>query len=254
MNYKKYAITALTAALLAIASCSEQNMPGVNDDCDPRLLTGINALMGQSESRAYVPLTDPNYIGRKDFANGDKLVFTTIKRTNSPIKTYTYAGIVWKRTGGGWNRDENDGQPENIYWSDGESGHTFTAYSLPVGDYFPNGTAIPDGGFSGYGDSSLDFDGTSEFAGAVWLREAATTGLKAEAELDESQQRALLNGLEVVASIWDGSKWTTTRLTDNGSQEFNPVIAVNNDGRAIAVWRSVQTDENIFTFSQNRIL
>lgn len=125
----------MTAALLAIASCSEQNMPGVNDDCDPRLLTGINALMGQSESRAYVPLTDPNYIGRKDFTNGDKLVFTTIKRTNSPIKTYTYAGIVWNRTDGGWNRDENDKQPENIYWSDGESGHTFTAYSLPVGDF-----------------------------------------------------------------------------------------------------------------------
>lgn len=125
----------MTAALLAIASCSEQNMPGVNDDCDPRLLTGINALMGQSESRAYVPLTDPNYIGRKDFANGDKLVFTTIKRTNSPIETYTYAGIVWNRTGGGWNRDKNDRQPENIYWSDGESGHTFTAYSLPVGDF-----------------------------------------------------------------------------------------------------------------------
>lgn len=125
----------MTAALLAIASCSEQNMPGVNDDCDPRLLTGINALMGQSESRAYVPLTDPNYIGRKDFTNGDKLVFTTIKRTNSPIETYTYAGIVWNRTGGGWNRDENDRQPENIYWSDGESGHTFTAYSLPVGEF-----------------------------------------------------------------------------------------------------------------------
>lgn len=135
MNYKKYAITAMTAALLAIASCSEQNMPGVNDDCDPRLLTGINALMGQSESRAYVPLTDPNYIGRKDFANGDKLVFTTIMRTNSPIETYTYAGIVWNRTDGGWNRDKNDKQPENIYWSDGESGHTFTAYSLPVGDF-----------------------------------------------------------------------------------------------------------------------
>ena len=135
MNYKKYAITALTAALLAIASCSEQNMPGVNDDCDPRLLTGINALMGQSESRAYVPLSDPNYIGRKDFTNGDKLVFTTIKRTKSPIETYTYAGIVWNRTGGGWNRDKNDGQPENIYWSDGESGHTFTAYSLPVGNF-----------------------------------------------------------------------------------------------------------------------
>ena len=145
-----------------------------------------------------------------------------------------------------------------VYLSDADSSDVTDVevrYSRSNGGSFLEGEAIPAGadGFSGYGDSSLDFDGTSEFAGAVWLREAATTGLKAEAELDESQQRALLNGLEVVASIWDGDKWTTTRLTNNGSQEFNPVIAVNN-GKAIAVWRSVQTDENIFTFSQNRIL
>ena len=129
-------------------------------------------------------------------------------------------------------------------------------YSRSSGDSFSDGKAIPDGldSFSGYGDSSLDFDGTEDFAGAIWLREAATTGLKAGAVLDESQQTVLLNGLEVVASIWDGSKWATTRLTDNGSQEFEPVIAVNNDGKAIAVWRSVQTDENAYTFSQNRIL
>lgn len=123
------------AAALLCTSCSNDT-PGENSiDANPVIITGINALMGQSESRAYVPLTDPNYIGRKDFANGDKLVFTTIKRTNSPIKTYTYAGIVWNRTDGGWNRDKNDKQPENIYWSDGKSGHTFTAYSLPVGNF-----------------------------------------------------------------------------------------------------------------------
>ena len=28
-----------------------------------------------------------------------------------------------------------------------------------------------------------------------------------------------------MASLWNGSKWVTTRLTDNGSQEFDPVIA-----------------------------
>ena len=81
-------------------------------------------------------------------------------------------------------------------------------YSLHNGFSFPDGTAIPVGadGFSGYGDSSLDFDGTADFAGAIWLREAATVGLKAGTALNESQQRTLLNGLEVVASIWDGSK------------------------------------------------
>ncbi|MBR7177893.1 MAG: hypothetical protein IKD27_00005, partial [Oscillospiraceae bacterium] len=144
-----------------------------------------------------------------------------------------------------------------VYLSDADSTDVTDVevrYSLSNGGSFPDdGTAIPDDGFSGYGDSSLDFDGTSGFAGAIWLREAATTGLKAGAVLDDSQQTVLLNGLEVVASIWDGSNWTTTRLTDNGSQEFEPVIAVNN-GKAIAVWRSVQTDESAYSFSQNRIL
>ena len=145
-----------------------------------------------------------------------------------------------------------------VYLSDADSTDVTDVevrYSLSSGGSFPNGKAIPDGedNFSGYGDSSLDFDGTASFAGAIWLREAATVGLKAGTVLNEGQQTALLSGLEVVASIWDGSEWVTTRLTENGSQEFNPVIAVNH-GKAIAVWRSVQTDENAYTFSQNRIL
>ena len=145
-----------------------------------------------------------------------------------------------------------------VYLSDADSTDVTDVevrYSLSNGGSFPDGSAIPDGadGFSGYGDSSLDFDGTASFAGAIWLREAATVGLKAGSELNEGQQTVLLNGLEVVASIWNGSEWVTTRLTENGSQEFEPVIAVNH-GKAIAVWRSVQTDENAYSFSQNRIL
>ena len=145
-----------------------------------------------------------------------------------------------------------------VYLSDADSTDVTDVevrFSRSSGGGFAEGDAIPDAeGFSGYGDSSLDFDGTSNFAGAVWLREAATVGLAAGAALNESQQRILLNGLEVVASIWKDGKWTTTRLTDNGSQEFEPVIAVNSDGKAIAVWRSVQADASGLNFTQNSIL
>ncbi len=145
-----------------------------------------------------------------------------------------------------------------VYLSDADSTDvtdTEVRFSRSDGGGFPDGTAIPDGadGFSGYGDSAPDFDGTGSFAGAVWLREAATLGLKAGTELNEGQQTILLNGLEVMASLWNGREWVTTRLTDNGSQEFDPVIAAA-DGKAIAVWRAVQTDESAFDFTQNRIL
>lgn len=114
---------------------------------------------------------------------------------------------------------------------------------------------IPDGadGFSGYGDSSPYLDGDSHFAGAVWLRESATLGLKAGSNVTVEQQAALLNGLEVMASIWNGSGWTTTRLTVNGTQELLPVIAVNGN-KAIAAWRSVQSGDSLYEFEQDRIL
>lgn len=144
-----------------------------------------------------------------------------------------------------------------VYLSDAESDDVTDVevrYSLTSGGMFPNGTAIPSGDFAGYGDSSLDFDGNADFAGAVWLREAASLGLKAGTEVTEEQQTVLLNGYEVTASIWNGYEWDTTRLTNNGSQEFDPVIAVNENGQAIVAWRSVQIGESMFELTQNRIL
>lgn len=127
-------------------------------------------------------------------------------------------------------------------------------FGRDIGFYPDEGTAFPaPEGFEGYGDSALDMDGTKDFAGAVWLREAATLDLPAGTELTEDQQKVLLGGLEVVASIWDGSQWVSTRLTNNGSQEMEPVIAVNENGQAIAAWRSVQMDKGLMDFSQNRV-
>lgn len=121
----------------------------------------------------------------------------------------------------------------------------FSLANQTAGMLYDDGTRIADPtDFAGYGDSALDFDGDADHAGAVWLREAATLNLKPDAAVDASQQLTLVNGLEVVASIWDGDKmsWATTRLTDNGTQEMSPIIAVSDDGDAIVAWREVQTN------------
>ncbi len=155
-----------------------------------------------------------------------------------------------------------------IYMSDADSTDVEDVeirYSLNSGGSFSDGDPISAGadGFTGHGDTSPDFDGTRDFAGAVWLRQSAALDLSAGAEVSRDQQISLVSGLEVVASLWDGDTetWTTTRLTDNGTQEMSPIIAVNEDGKAIAVWRSVQTDWNKvdddtldLSFSENRVL
>ena len=126
-----------------------------------------------------------------------------------------------------------------VYLSDADSTNVEDVevrYSRAEGDCFPDGTAIDSPtGFDGYGDSNLDLDGNDDHAAAIWLRQSAHLDLSPGATVTQEEQLALTRGLEVVASIWDGDAWTTKRLTDNGSQEFNPVIAVNDNGKAIAV-------------------
>ena len=97
-------------------------------------LKGITASIDNgtgATTRAVSELKDT--IGRTAFANGDKIVFTWIKRTDHPLDSFTYRNIHYKYQDGNWKRDSNGTQkdPEKIYWTDGTSFHTFIGYSLP---------------------------------------------------------------------------------------------------------------------------
>ena len=171
------------ATALLCTSCSDDNLPGENSiDANPVIIDGIKATMGSDiDSRADVPLTDPDYIGRKDFTSGDNLVFTTIKRTDNPIAIYSYEGILWERTGDSWVRG-NDDKAEKIYWSDALNGHTFTGYSKPAmpagqefaweakGDYYYGHL----GNFTNSSADSIDY--TSKFAADGVTIAAADSG------------------------------------------------------------------------------
>ena len=146
-----------------------------------------------------------------------------------------------------------------VYLSDADSTNVEDVevrYSLAADGYFPEGTAIDSPtGFDGYGDSNLDLDGNDDHAAAIWLRQSAHLDLSPDTIVSQEDQLALTRGLEVVASIWDGSDWATTHLTENATQELTPVIAISADGsRAVAAWRSVQQGDSLLTFTENRIL
>ena len=120
-------------------------------------------------------------------------------------------------------------------------------YAIKVGDSYSEPQVIEDdetSSFPGYGDYTLDVDGTAETASAVWLRQSASLGLKAGTEVTAEQQYALLNGSEVMAAIWDGESWQTTRLTENSFREDSPVTAASENG-AIVLWQQIQTGDEI---------
>lgn len=52
-----------------------------------------------------------------------------------------------------------------------------------------------------------------------------------------------MNSTEIVVSVYDGTTWTSTRLTNDGTPDLAPATAVGGDGKAIVFWRSVYTPD-----------
>lgn len=114
---------------------------------------------------------------------------------------------------------------------------TFSGGTYPQG----NKIAAP-ADFEGFGDSSMRLAGTQAMAAAAWIRQSAGVEAGAGDELDYNKQAVLTNATEIVASVNTGSGWTSTRITDNGTPDLAPVVAVGGD-KAIVAWRSVYASE-----------
>ena len=98
--------------------------------------------------------------------------------------------------------------------------------------------------FSGYGDTSVSLSGTKNFAAAAWVRMGTDLpGKNAGDPVTLEEQNLLMNSTEIVASVYDGSTWTSTRLTNDGTPDLAPATAVGGNGKAIVFWRSVYTPD-----------
>ena len=130
---KSYKILFLAMVALLAACSSDEDVFSTGDAVE---LKGIQvAIAGEdvSISRAATVAPLKVSVGRTQFVNEDKIVFTTIKRTHSPLAAFTYSNIHYLYNGTNWERTPNGtaSDPEKIYWSDGNNNHTFIAYNLP---------------------------------------------------------------------------------------------------------------------------
>ena len=132
----------------------------------------------------------------------------------------------------------NDGSSSSIYDSRAH-------FSTLNGGVYSTSSQIDDPtGFSGYGDTSVSLSGTGSFAAAAWVRMGTELpGKNAGDAVTLEEQNLLMNSTEVVASVYNGSTWTSTRLTDDGTPDLAPATAVGGDGKAIVFWRSVYTPD-----------
>ena len=132
----------------------------------------------------------------------------------------------------------NDGDSSSIYDSRAH-------FSTLTGGVYSTSQKIDDpAGFTGYGDTSVSLSGTGSFAAAAWVRMGTDLpGKNAGDSVTLEEQNLLMNSTEIVVSVYDGTTWTSTRLTNDGMPDLAPATAVGGDGKAIVFWRSVYTPD-----------
>lgn len=142
----------------------------------------------------------------------------------------------------------NDGNSSSIY----DSRAHFSTLNGDV--YTPSSEIDAPAEFPGYGDTSVSLSGTDSFAAAAWVRMGTELpGKDAGDPVTLEEQNLLMNSTEIVVSVYNGSTWTSTRLTNDGTPDLAPATAVGGDGKAIVFWRSVYTPDP-GTKSSNNLL
>ncbi len=143
----------------------------------------------------------------------------------------------------------NDGDSSSIYDS---RAHFST---LNSGVYSPSSQIADPTGFSGYGDTSVSLSGTDRFAAAAWVRMGTDLpGKNAGDPVTLEEQNLLMNSTEIVVSVYNGTNWTSTRLTKDGTPDLAPATAVGGDDKAIVFWRSVYTPDPVSASGSNNLL
>ena len=135
-----------------------------------------------------------------------------------------------------------------VYINDGNSSSIYDSrahFSTLNGSVYSTSSKIDDPtGFSGYGDTSVSLSGTGSFAAAAWVRMGTEIPNKDAADdVTLEEQNLLMNSTEIVVSVYNGTTWTSTRLTNDGTPDLAPATAVGSDGKAIVFWRSVYTPD-----------
>lgn len=141
IRFLTYRILAFIAISM-LAACSDEDDNILPEEVDGVEMKGVIPTMTRAGSVAELE----DYVGKREFADKDRAVFVTIKRTNNPIEQFTYANIEFVCAAStsaegvksiGWSRDKTKGtgggasNPDRIYWSDAINPHTFIGYCKP---------------------------------------------------------------------------------------------------------------------------
>lgn len=111
-----------------------------------------------------------------------------------------------------------------------------------VSGFVDRGPIVNDSMLQGFGDSNAQLAGEGDWIAAAWVRQMGQLSAQAGDELSSEEMMMMINSAEIMVSIYDGTGWQTTRLTDNKTPDLAPIVAVA-DGKVFVAYRSVYADD-----------
>ena len=87
-------------------------------------------------------------------------------------------------------------------------------------------------------DLDVVASGTKTNAFAAWVKQVETPQMEKRASVTNDDIGMMFNATEVYAASYNGTAWTTERLTENYVADMSPTMA-SSGSKAIVAWRSM---------------
>ena len=134
-----------------------------------------------------------------------------------------------------------------LYISDNDNAEKLqgvVSYAVTNGSGYDNMGPLydTDGANAILADSDVVASGTGSNAFAAWVKQSESPDKEMSDKTTYDDLGMMMNATEIYAGVYNGSAWTTERLTTNNVADMAPTIA-SSGNRAIAAWRSLSATE-----------
>jgi hypothetical protein len=128
-----------------------------------------------------------------------------------------------------------------FYISDNDNAkdvESVTSYAVKNGNGYDNMGRVDTSEDNILADLDVVASGTKDNAFAAWVKQIESPKTEKGADISNDDLGMMFNATEIYVTSFNGTSWTTTRLTDNNVADMSPTVA-SYGNRAIVAWRSM---------------
>ena len=128
-----------------------------------------------------------------------------------------------------------------LYISDNDNAkkvESVASYAVKNDNGYANKERVDTSSNNVLADLDVVASGTKENAFAAWVKQVETPKMEKNVEVTNDELGMMFNATEIYAGSYNGTDWTTTRLTDNSVADMAPTVA-SSGNKAIVAWRSM---------------